>query len=72
MRNSEPLPNELEKIKRVYIIFAVCLGVGLIFGVQFLMTIGGMGLIGWFMGMMNLRSKKCFTSLWLCRSVFRS
>ena len=49
MRNSEPLPNELEKIKRMYIIFAVCLVVGFIFGVQFLMTIGGMGLIGWFM-----------------------
>lgn len=49
IRSSEPLPNELEKIKRVYIILAVCLGIGLIFGIQFLMTIGGMGLIGWFM-----------------------
>ena len=49
LRSSEPLPNELEKFKRVYIIFAVCLAIGLIFGIQFLMTVGGMGLIGWFM-----------------------
>lgn len=47
--SSEPLPNELEKLKRVYIIFAVCLVVGFIFGIQFLITIGAMGLALWFM-----------------------
>ncbi len=49
LRSSEPLPNELEKFKRVYIILAVCFAIGLIFGIQFLITVGGMGLIGWFM-----------------------
>ncbi len=49
LRSSEPLPNELEKLKRVYIIFAVCLVVGFIFGIQFLITIGAMGLALWFM-----------------------
>lgn len=49
LRSSEPLPNELEKLKRVYIIFAVCLVVGFVFSIQFLITIGAMGLGVWFM-----------------------
>ena len=49
LRSYEPLPNELEKLKRVYIIFAVCLVVGFVFGIQFLITIGAMGLGVWFM-----------------------
>lgn len=49
MHNAEPLPNELEKVKRVYILLLGCLAIGLIFDIQFFKTVGGFGTMLWFM-----------------------
>lgn len=48
LRSSEPLPNELAKMKKVYIILAIGCVIGLICS-QTILTISGFGLAIWFM-----------------------
>lgn len=48
LRSSEPLPNELAGLKKVYIVLAVIWLIGYITDVSFFLTIGGCGLGLWF------------------------
>lgn len=49
LRSSEPLPNELAGLKRVYIVLAVIGAIGYITDWSFFLTIGGCGLLLWLM-----------------------
>lgn len=48
LRSSEPLPNELAGLKKVYIVLAVIWLIGYITDATFFLTIGGCGLGLWF------------------------
>ena len=47
MHSSEPLPNELEIIKRIYVPLIACFLIGFILDIQVFMGIGAMGTMLW-------------------------
>lgn len=49
LKTSEPLPNELAGLKKVYIILAIFLIIGWITDASFFLSVGGCGLILWLM-----------------------
>lgn len=49
LQSSEPLPNELAGLKKVYIVLAIIWLIGYITDASFFLTVGGCGLILWLM-----------------------